>query len=89
MGDESAATSLEGDGLDLTKPDYLLFDDELRIFRIKLNGQNLEIYFLSYFDLMDNDVLSFKYLKSQSVAHLGDDLSIGEFYGLRTKNHGL
>ena len=75
-----AATSVEGGGLGLVagQPDYLLFDEQLRIFRIKLDGLNLEIYFLSYFDLMEIADLDFKLLKTQSVAHLGLDLSIGE-----------
>ena len=79
-GQDTTATAVEGGGLGLVagQPDYLLFDEQLRIFRIKLNGQNLEIYFMSYFDLMENADLNFKLLKTQSVAHLGQDLSIGE-----------
>ena len=75
-----AAASVEGGGLGLVagQPDYLLFDEQLRIFRIKLDGLNLEIYFLSYFDLMEIADLDFKLLKTQSVAHLGENLSIGE-----------
>ena len=83
--DDTVPISVEGSGLGLTKPEYLLFDEELRIFRIKLNGQNLEIYFLSYFDLMDNDDLEFKLLKTQSIAHLGDNLSIGKLNIFRVK----
>ena len=80
MSKDMATTSVEGGGLGLVagQPDYLLFDEQLRIFRIKLDGLNLEIYFLSYFDLMENADLDFKLLKTQSVTHLGQDLSIGE-----------
>ena len=87
-GQDTTATAVEGGGLGLvaSQPDYLLFDEQLRIFRIKLNGQNLEIYFMSYFDLMENADLDFKLLKTQSVAHLGQDLSIGESYYLRNSN---
>ena len=79
MGKDMTATSVEGGGLGLVagQPDYLLFDEQLRIFRIKLNGLSLEISFLSYFDLMENADLDFKLLKTQSVEHLGQDLSIG------------
>ena len=79
-GQDTTTIAVEGGGLGLVagQPDYLLFDEQLRVFRIKLNGQNLEIYFMSYFDLMENADLNFKLLKTQSVAHLGQDSSIGK-----------